>query len=721
MWCSTVALRRHPSTGASTILALALQPPTDEQPRSRLTLYERRGTDDWEGRTVAADLPIFDADLAFLTDGSARIVASFAGSQEEKTHLAYFEPEGEGWHRSPLNWFPADLPQARDGGAFARITAGPENEVTVAFVTPVVPTGLGAFTPEGLFRWLVAVPTGGGWQAAPLGTGTLRSLTGDLGVTRDEGFGAGFVGQSRRGAVAFAPSLAGHPDGTVSCAFGNGALMLATIDRATLTPTVRPVDVDRQTGFAPSLALTPVGAPTIVYKDDFGPDDRAPAGRDHLHRFSAEVGNAPLHVSVAGFAPYVPLTCRNLQSGSEELLDSVLLHRTLHLESVEGGGQQVVSGDHWAFFHSHRSLNGMIDGLSERPSILEVTIDNLERADEEGIERLHVTFVDPLALVPGDFRSDLDAGTFPEELRRILVDDRRFRMSNVDRLAVERLEADANGSDGRRWRVTDPDPFRERLLVLPDGGTDREPVKVVYELSLRDDDQLEIGIPPLVTVVDTPRFVDPDGNYAPCRTSQLLWDEAAGLLAPVLHAAAPNLAGSVPHARWIRVRDARVTAVGPRPFPGDQQHGVGLTLQVGRFWARGRHPEQFNVDFEGFTTERSEFRLAFAPYIDGRGDLRWWPRTIEAQLGRFEVNIRDWGDLEFLRVLAAFIPFAGGIGIAIANAIIEDIAADRASEQVEGPDLEGWPTSCWSGSRRTCLAACPDGVHSKRCVSTGRR
>jgi hypothetical protein len=705
VWCHAVALHHNPATGRATVLALRLEPPADEEPRTRLALFERRAPGEWEPRTVSADLPIFDADFAFLPDGSVRIVASFVGSRPDKAHLVVFEPEGDGWSASPLSWFASEDPNERDIGAFGRIVAAADGKIAVGFLSPVPRLDLGV-----LPRWMLAVQAEGGWQALTLGRGTLRSLSGDLGYRRDNAFATGFVGQSGRGGVAFAPALAAHADGTIEYVFGNGVLMLATIDPESLTTTVRSVDVDRQTGFAPSLTLTPRGVPTIASKDDFGPGDKAPGARDHLHFFTMEAGNlvpdpgfavplAPSHgltrVSVTGFVPYRPLTCRTLldPAESEALLDSLLAHRKFHVETVEGGGERVVWGVHWAFYHSHRSLNQMIDNLAERPSILELTIDNEEHADEEGIERLHITFIDALATVGGDHQAALDAGSFPDELRVGLV-ARGFRMSRPGDIQVERRldpGEDAN-APGRRWTVTDPNPFNETRLALPDGGTDREPVAVVYEMTRRDDGLFEFRVPPLLTVVDRPRFVDADGNAAPCGVARRVWDEVEASLSPDLRRAAPNLAGSIPNARWVRIRNAYVSAIEPEAFPGEQQNAMRLTLTVGSVWARGRYPELFNAAFEAYTTEPSQFRLFFAPFIDGDARLRWWPRATQAHLGRVEVDVRDFGELQFLATIAAFIPLIGNpLAIVIADAVADDIATDKASDAIEAPGLGDLP------------------------------
>jgi hypothetical protein len=155
IWCTSVALRRHPVNGRSAILALGLQATMDGRPRTTPILFERRGADDWDARTIVTGSPIFNADFTFLPDGTPRIVASQWDDATGLPRLIAFAPSNGGWSRSPINWRtaapttdaePMD-PEARDIGAFPRIIADAEGRIAVAFVTPVIRGRSGTIDP----------------------------------------------------------------------------------------------------------------------------------------------------------------------------------------------------------------------------------------------------------------------------------------------------------------------------------------------------------------------------------------------------------------------------------------------------------------------------------------------------------------------------------------------------------------------------------------------
>lgn len=713
IWCATVALKRHPLTGHTFLLAIGLADAEAEEPRSALLLIERRGANDFVSQTISRDFPIFDADLAFMPDGTPVAVASYIGSRLDKPHLLMFSRPAEGWSPSAIHWHAAFQQEATDIGAFPRIVVDPAGRITVAFISPILNRRFGQLDLGSSYRWLIAKPDADGWQAAGVGSASVRSLTGDTGHRNDGEFAPGILGQSARGVAAFTPALALRTDGRIAYALGTGALLLATVDRETLTVDVRSIDIDRRTGFAPALALNRNDVPAVTYQDDFGGGDTALAASAGLHFFSLAAGNvvpnrngdvplSPSHgsfsVFIGGFAPYVPITCRTLRDTArlQDLLDSILMHRRFHVETAVGEPRQFW-GVHWAYYDSHRELNQMIDGLPQRPRILQFTIDNSPNAQAEGIERVFLTIIDPLARVPGDFRATLDGGSFPDELRRILVEERGFRMSRPIDIGVERvLSPGENRVDpGRAWRIRDLNPFNADRLTLPDpalNSTTREPVSVTYDLRLLDDGQYEIHVPPLLTVHDAPRFVDADGHYAPCRMAQARWDVAAGFVAPMLQAAIPPINfGDQVDVRRASLRGAQISRVRPQAFGGHQQNEIRFVLVIDFVHIRGIDPEHGGAAFEAYTTEPSEFHVPFAPFVTPAGEVAWWARAVQARLGALQVDVLDWGDLDFLRFLLPFIPLLGGLAVVIADAVIDDIATDRASEQVRPPGIGGLP------------------------------
>ncbi|MCB1906909.1 MAG: choice-of-anchor D domain-containing protein [Rhodocyclaceae bacterium] len=712
LWCSTVALKRHPQSGRSHLLAIALAEPAGAEPRSALMLFERRAAADYRAELVSADFPIVDADLAFDGGGEPFVVASYRAEEPGKPHMLSFRRGSGGWRASPISWRDALQPDASDIGTNTRVVADPAGQITLAFSTPVLNPRFGSLDLGSRWRWMVGRPDSAGWSVKTLGSGSIRSLGGDMGASNRAGLAPGFVGQSARGLPAFAPALAVQRAGQLLCAFGNGALRLAAIDRATLSVDTRLVDIDRRTGFAPSIAVNPAGVPSIAYKDDFGSGNDGPAASDGLMHFTAAAGNfvpdpdlrsplSPSHgrisVSIEGFAPYVPMNCNTVRDveGLNALLDSVLMHRRLHVDIAEGGLPRVVLGVYWAYFDSHRGLNRMIDALPQPPRTVQMCIDNSDHAGE-GIDKIFLTVIAPLARVQGDFAQSLDAGAFPLALRDALVNVHGLRMTRADLIGVQRVLAagEDRNQPGSHWRVRDPNPFNERRLTLPDpalASTNREFVAVDYELRRVDGDWYEISVPPLLTVHDSPRFVDADGHYAPCRIAQPQWDIAAEQIAPVLAGAIPNIGfDDGPDVRQVRIANARITRLATERFPGgDQQNDVRFTLTVGSIWARGTDPDHFDAAFTAYTTGASQFQIPIAPYIDAFGNLAWWTRAVQARIGPLEVDVRDWGDLEFIKVIASFVPVLGGLAIVLADAVIDDIATDEASAQFRTPGIGG--------------------------------
>lgn len=743
IWCARVALRRHPQSGRPFLLALGLEAPGADEPNTALLLFERIGPNNWRRQVINRQLPIFDADFTFLPNGVPRIVASQSGSRLEKPHLLAFVPQGRAWLGLPVNWRTEFEPEATDLGAFPRIEADADGNLALGFITPVLRGRIGSVDIGSRIRWMIAVPDGAGWRAAIVDAGSVNSLSSDLAPRRDGALAPGFRGQSGRGDIAFAPSLAFDPSGNIRYALGNGVLMLATIERATLAVASFSVDVDRRIGFAPALGLNSGGSPAIAYKDDFGTADVGPGARDVLAYFTLEAGNVipsrddlprlPSHVrhfaNTHGFAPYEALMCERLLTpndfsreliallvfiilfnpgGAEEviqgvvdtlverkrpedLITSIILHRRMHVDIVGGGPERVVGRGHWAFYRSHPEINAMLEAMPNRLRILQLTVDNAEHEREE-IEHLDIAFFDPIT-VGGNFQPALDNGNFPEELRTALV-ARGLRMSAAGAVRAQRVlgRGEQVETPGREWRITDPDPFGAQQLWFPhiadpDEEDTRVPVQVRYSLRRRDDGGFDLTLDPLLTVTEREPFRDRDGRYAPCRVAQFWWDLFGRELAEELAGAVPDVSGGVENANHVRIRDARVSRIGPLTHPGDQQAAMQFVLSIGSLWARGRAPEHHDARFVARTTEPSAFRMAFSPYINDRGDLAWWDHAVQARIGHLEVDVVDWGDLDFLRYLISFIPLLGGLGILIADAVIDDTASDRVNDEVRAPGI----------------------------------
>jgi hypothetical protein len=753
LWCATVSLRRHPATGRPLILAIGLPSLVGPSPRATLMLFERQGLEDWLVQTVSAGSPTFDADFAILPDGTPFVVASEWDSETTLPHLTIFRPEGRRWRASPLNWRavsesseaePPD-PEARDVGALPRIVSDAEGGVFVGFITPVVRSRRGTVDFGRTFRWMLAILDRGGWRARGIEGATIGGLTSDRSPGGDDAFELGVIGQSTRGAVAFAPALAIDATGRVHYAIGDGVLRLTVIDPGTLAVRRTSVDVDRRIGFAPSLALNRNGAPAIAYKDDFGPEDTSPAARDDLSFFALEAGNVipnldpdvgrrlPLSPSYTvrsaftfGFAPYQAITSDRLLTPNdfsrelivelvlflpfvgaealiqgviddlverkrpEELLESIVRHHRMHVETVSGGPERIVWGVHWQFFRSHPELNAMIDGLRNRPGILQFTVDNSEHEDED-VERIDVTFIDPLAVVDGGYAASLDMEQFPSALRTELV-SLGFSMSPLTQISVQRILArDERREDpGREWIVTDPDPFGARQLWFPhieDPAEEdtRVPVSMRYTVRRRGDGRLEFTIDPLLTVTDRARFRDRDGRFAPCRVGQFWWDLFGRALAADFRSIVPNIAGGIPSANRVRIGDARISSVAPLAHPDGQQGAIEFTLTVGSIWARGVDPDHFDAEFIARATEASDFKIRFSPYVNRDHHIRWWAHRVQSHIGNLEVDLVNWGSLDFLRAIASFVPLLGGLGIAIADEVLGDMAADRADDDLD-PD-----------------------------------
>lgn len=748
IWCARVAFVHEPLQGRPVLLALGVEPDSGGQPRSSLLLFERQPDGSWSRTVVSSAAPFLDADVAYAPSGDPIVVACSAHTLELEPQLHELRKltATSGFLDSPINWRQDGQREAADLGILPRIVFDSQGRQGVSFVRPYVADY--PFDPQDNDHgWMMAVWDERAYRAVNIGVLSEASLTGDINkrVTMRAGrflpphnpFVGGAIGQSGRAVASFAPALAADGDGRVYMAYGDGALVLEEIDLGTITATRRVVDVDRRTGFAPSLALRDRHVPIVAYKDDFGSGSMERAAQDDLHFFNADTGvfvpDAPSgdqvpptyifpSTSYEGFAPYRPLTCERFltpddigvlfrggdidelieRKDPDSTIDSILLHRRFNVELLEGGPRIEAREVNFQFWFSHRALNDMIHRLATRPRITQFTIDNGEHPEED-IARLDLTVFDPLAVVDDDhdFRATLDGLQFPTLLRERLR-GLGFTISGTRDLQVQRIVG-GEGEDepGNRWTVTDPDPFAERVLLFPQPEANqnvRAPVAVVYNVRRLDDGRLEFTIAPLLTVTDRDRFRDADGKWAPCQVSQIWWDMLGRELAQRLVAAVPNVADDIRPARRVRVEGARITSMQPATFPGHQQNSVVFTLVAPYIWASGIDRDHFDAEFTAHTTEPTTFLMSFAPFVNSSGLIDFWAHNIVARLGHLDVTVGSWGDLDFLRVVAVVMPIlapiigpigaAGPIALVVGDIVVNDIADDEANQRVDPPDVE---------------------------------
>ncbi len=666
-WCATVRLATDPAGGEPIIAALEPQPDVESQPAARLVLHRRRSDGSWTHEVVSASAAIIDFDMVVTpaAAGETRVwfVAAVAGRQfDVKTHLRTIAREGPGWLVHPLEYAaPWDATMVLDLGLWPRVAVDADGTTAIVFAV----LSLGRVT------WFVGATEGELFRVTELAGSGHEALTGSPLPPTDAILQVDSpVNTSGLGLRHWAADVVPAGQGALWCAYGNGVANLARVTLADRQPQVTVVDVDRMTGFAPSLATRRDGAPAIAYQDPWGSGRFGPDARDDLVYWSSAHGNVvpptalPLappnatgYFSVAHPAPYVPLACDRLAgTDPRALLASIVLHRQFDIVLVPGEGDDPL--EHTDVAYAHPGVAHQLARLRDRPSVLALRIDN--SAVDEDIERIEVaTFTDPIGTIARTEIGQLDRGIMTATVLSALMGT-GTRLSHTPPHVVVR-------QPGRAWDLVDPDAYS--------GGLRQE--AQVYEV--RDNgDELEIFLPPVITVIDRERRLDPETNRpTPCGLTVEQWDAFIRPLAGQLDIIAFDLPDVPGRLRRVVARGIRVTALGHHDPPNQQQGGARFTIEIPHFAALTANP-----DAMVWATEPSSVHLTFAPFVRD-GWIAWWVRETEVRLGHVEVDVQ-FGFFDWLAVIVSIIPGLGFVFAAV-DAIADSVATSAANDELRPP------------------------------------
>lgn len=740
VWCTSLAMQLDPDTGQPVILALAQRPAEavgDAAPvtGASLLLCRRRSDGTWAQEQVPGSHPYVSADFAFAADGSIRIAAA-------RLHPSGFEDAlncrmvlvgraGELWIEEPITWVEGPYGIQRDRGIWPRLAFDARGRLVIAFCYDAK-----AFAPpidpEAPYRpptrplaidvgvhWFVGVYDGVEWRMNRVALAEHVDLAGSN--DHDFDLALGISGQSGAGFVHWAPSIVADPRGTLWMSYGKGALHLMEIDIDSLEGTDRTVDIDRTTGFYPSLALRASGVPAVAYKDFFGRGERRRLDEvrdfttehvDDLHYFRFDEGNfvppgnppEPLapgfaidYVNLQGFAERVPLSCENLTRGNE-LLASLLMHATFDWGILPGRDPNGPVRD-LRIKLSHPPLANHLERLFPRPDVFEVFIRN-DRTDED-IKRIDLTIFGDLFAIDdpdGKLREELQLRSMgqvpvdppPEEEEDEIPErspdyvggerphdrprptrPRRPRRVTPIRLRNHfgrngwPLSRDANltvqAPEGDRtfWALTDAAAF-----ATATGATAQ-----VYQIHV-DGSRLIVRIPPRITVTDRG-----DRNAEVCGHPQDFWDFLASSLAGGLADIIPPLPEEVRTAKLIAAAGIRFRRESQDPAR-PQQGSVRFVATVPHFVAWGDDPETYVLR----TTTASELGFSLAPFVV-QGQLEWYPRDTFVRLGEVDLTIDASSALPWWVVLLGVTGPLFVAGVFIATEIVEDILGGLAVER----------------------------------------
>jgi hypothetical protein len=555
-----------------------------------------------------------------------------------------------------------------DHGLWPRLTIDAQGRGATVF----------AFFVAGRITWMILVSSAGVSRAAVIAESNHEALTGSplppLPTTSQGPNIDSPVSTSGLSLANWMHAIAPAGERTLLCAVGNGVLSLVRIDLDSLQSSVQVVDVDRMIGFFPAIAIRRGGVPAIAYKDVWGAGGFGPDARDDLLFFSLEQGNvvppaelplAPPHAQVfiglfppnaeshADLAPHVALNCsRQLARDPNALLTSLVLHRPFSILLIPSEGDDPLQLTR--IQHAHAGLSDQLGRLQRRPAIQTITVDN-SAFPAEDIESIEIAiFAEPIGYIPRSEIFQLNRGVMTATVLRALYDTGVQLSHTFPRLVVRQ--------PGSAWDIIDEDAYIRGGILLPN---------IAQTYLVRDNgSQLEIRLPPIITVFDRAGYIDVDSHSpSPCGFPPEFWDEIAAPLAGQLNLLELKLPDIPGRYRWLRASGIRLTRVAPHDPPDSQQGGVRITLEIPHFVGFGANPEWF-----GFATESSYVHMTLAPYVQG-GFIRWWVRDSEVRIGHIEVDV-DLGLFPWLAVLVATIP---GLGFLLGSALGADFYADSVA------------------------------------------
>jgi hypothetical protein len=747
IWCPGVRMRRNPMTGQATILALGvLSDDEDGVPRTSLLLFERLGPDDWLRHFVSVEHQVIDADFAFDSDGEPHVIASVVRTTANQARLVEFSRVEDNWIAAEIHWKIPQSPDVIDAGIWPRIEIAPSGKRVIAFSLSLLGPAIRLLAVRGEEQWEARlldigsmsdltgsltlaerddrfegdIPGQSGYSAAAwapslallddqtvgyaycngvlklerINIDTLTRETSRIDVDRMIGFWP-CVAARPNGAVALSYKDRHGPneqtrDGTDSLCFFSSDHN-NSVPKSGLFTETPPTHLNSVPAFIGGYAPhRPLDRTTLIGPEDFGPETLVII----LLLLAANIrriqsGETTFQEVIQGFVDGIVE-----RKQPRSLVDSILLHRKFHLSIIEGGPERILWHHAFQYFRSHREFNHMVDGLHPLPRAVQVTIDNNSYPDEE-IERIDIMLLGPLAQLNGDFTAALDMGSMPQDLFDTLVNVHGFRFSGQSNLRVRRIsEPEERPEDpGTHWLIIDPNPWNSEVLLFPDAANNRQdpvdtrmPVSQRYHLR-RDATEYTVSVEPIITITDRERFQDNDGNFAPLHISQFWWDIFLREISDELIGALPDVAGSFAPANRVSASNVKLYPIVPVSHPKDQQGGLRFRLMIGRMAASGRDPDNLDAAFSAYTSEPSFVDMIGAPFVNQYGQLDWFIRDVDLRQGHFEVDIQDWGELDFLRIIVPFIPLLGGLSILAGNAIFEDIAEGEVNRRNALPSL----------------------------------
>jgi hypothetical protein len=650
VWCAAVVLHTDIKSKQPVIVALGVLPDEDSRARSAIRLFRRQSDGTWTNEVVLDDRAFIDVDFDFGPGGDVRIVAALTATPVwVLTQLVLIEQSEGHWSASPIAFPRGESGRISDRGISPRIHVDDQGRTFVVSGDIV-----------GAYEWTIAVEHNGIWNAALIQRGSSQDLTGSDIVTNPT-----FVVVAGLSLSHWAPAIAPDGKGGLWCAYGNGMLNLTHVDLNTFQVDPGEIDVDRETGFYPSIALRTSGAPAIAYKDPWGSGISGLLDLDDLQFLSVQDGDLvpggrfaavlpPFgngFVDLAAFGPHVRLDCTNVLNPAmlPALLASLVMNLRWHITLLPSDGWYPSGLSYRA---SHPRLAALIERLSRRPSIAVFSIDNRDFPDEN-IARIDVTsFIDALCSIDPAVQGDLDSRTVSPAVVRAFAAQRIFLNQRATTINVL--------NKGSAWDLTDSSGFSQ-----------------LYQVRTKDG-RLEVRVPSVISVIDRAATQDSDHRPMPCGILQETWDMQAAPFLNLFTGFSIDLPKDTPgRIVYASYSDMHVSAYQPADPVAAQQGGIRFTIEIPRVYARNEDP---GVDI--YATEPSTIQIVLAPFVQ-EGRISWWVREAVVKIGHLQadVDILLFGWLQWLWLIPGLNLLLLGF-----NPIADAYATSAVNDQLKAPD-----------------------------------
>jgi hypothetical protein len=657
IWCARLALRIDPVSDQPVIAAVGVLPDQDKEPLSTIRLFRRRPDGTWSDEQVLGDRAVVDLDLAIDPDGDIRIVAG-VGSMALgiKTQLILIRSNGHAWTSEPIVYGMGENGKLWDRGISPRIHID-ESGRSVVVAGDIV----------GAIGWTIAIEDNGTWRSTFIKQASEADVTGSQ-ISSD----IGPLGASGLSLAHWAPAIVPDASGSLWCAYSNGILNLARIDLNTLKIEDGPIEVDRETGYYPSLALRSDGAPAVAFKDPYGPGISGLQDLDDLFFLSVDDGNvvpggsrfAPElrpytngYIDLAAFGSHVPLDCANVTNPSmlPAILASIVMGLRWDLEILPSGGWY---WENLAYRNSHPKMAQMIEGLPRRPTIGIFKIDNSDFPSESIASITITSFSDPLFTVDLSIAADLD---------NKVVSDALVRAFAGQNIALHKEDSHVDVSNqGSAWDLTDDEAFGIGINVFSQ----------LYQIR-KADNGLEVRIPPVISVLDRTGNVDEFNRPKACGLEQDVWDISAKAFLDRFTGFTIGLPVGTPGRMvYAELTGLNVSAYEPWDPASPQQGGIRLTIEIPSLYVRNEDPG-INI----LLTEPSYIYIALAPFSQD-GHINWWVREASLKMGHLsaDVDVSVYGWVQWLMLIPGADLVAFGL-----NPFLDSYATSTVNDQLKPP------------------------------------